>query len=341
MVSSLYLYTSITHQTRMKISPELINKYLNRECSSEEEQAVQDWYDSFDRKTEPVELLNDDERDSIRKRILQNIRSGIGTNEEEVKKRGFGSSLYYTVALIAACLVIAFSALNHLFLRDMAVKGIETVIITNNTNLLKNHILPDGSSLWLKPETTIRYTLPFVNKYRKISMKGETFFDVKRDTLHPFIIHTDEFDTRVLGTSFSIRADGKEASRLSVVSGKVFVYTPQKEGKQPKGLYVLPKQKVVYKESMKLLEKSNGTEAALRIWDRKSFVFDNAPVIDVLEVLRTNFNVKVGVSNPSLKGLTLKADFTGLSLPVILDLMNKSLNINLGFEEEAIILSEE
>jgi len=325
----------------MKISPELINKYLSRECSPEEERAVQDWYDSFDKEKEPAELLNDDERDSIRKRILENVRSDISRNEEGEKKGGTSRRLYYTVALVAASLVIAFSALNHVFLKNLGEKSIETVTITNNTNLLKNHILPDGSSLWLKPETTIRYTLPFVNKYRKISMKGETFFDVKRDTLHPFIIHTEEFDTRVLGTSFSIRANGKEASRLSVVSGKVFVYTPQKKGIQSEGLYVLPKQKVVYKESRRQLEKSNGTEAALRIWDRKSFVFNNAPVIDVLDVLRTNFDVKVMVSNSSVKGLTLKADFTGLSLPVILDLMNKSLNINLGFEGETIILSEE
>jgi len=330
----------------MKISPELINKYLNRKCSPEEERAVQDWYDSFDKEKEPAELLNDDERDSIRKRILENVRSDIRRNEQDVdeedmKKDRSSRRLYYTVALVAASLVIAFSALNHVFLKDSGDKSIETVVITNNTNLLKNHILPDGSSLWLKPETTISYTLPFVNKYRKISMKGETFFDVKRDTLHPFIIHTEEFDTRVLGTSFSIRANGKEASRLSVVSGKVFVYTPQKKGSQPEGLYVLPKQKVVYKESRKQLEKSNGTEAALRIWDRKSFVFNNAAVIDVLDVLRTNFDVKVMVSNSSVKGLTLKADFTGLSLPVILDLMNKSLSINLGFEGETIILSEE
>jgi len=325
----------------MKISPELINKYLNRECSPEEERLVQDWYDSFDKQKEPAELLNVDERDSIRKRILENVRFDISRNEEEVQNVGTSRRLHYTIALVAASLIIAFSALNHVFLKDSRKSSIETVIITNNTNLLKNHILPDGSSLWLKPETTIRYTLPFVNKYRKISMKGETFFDVKRDTLHPFIIHTEEFDTRVLGTSFSIRANGKEASRLSVVSGKVFVYTPQKEGSQPEGFYVLPKQKVVYKESRKQLEKSNGTEAALRIWDRKSFVFNNAPVIDVLDVLRTNFDVKVMVSNSSVKGLTLKADFTGLSLPVILDLMNKSLNINLGFEGETIIFSKE
>ncbi|WP_407425760.1 FecR family protein [Arcticibacter sp.] len=325
----------------MKISPELINKYLNRECTPEEERVVQDWYDSFDKEEEPAELLNEEKRDSIRKRILENVRSEIGRNEDPVAVRGSGRRFYYTAALVAASLVIAISALNHIFLKDSGSKIIENVVITNNSNILKNHILPDGSSLWLEPETTIRYTLPFVNKYRKVSMKGETFFDVKRDTLHPFIIHTEEFDTRVLGTSFSIRANGKEASRLSVVSGKVFVYTPHKKGSQPEGVYVLPKQKVVYKESKKQLEKSNGTEATLRIWERKSFVFNNTPVSEVLDVLRTNFDVKVTMNNAPVDQLTLNADFTGLSLPVILDLMNKSLNINLGFDEETIILSEE
>lgn len=325
----------------MNISPELINKYLNRECSPEEERIVRDWYDSFDRQEEPAELLNSDERDSIRKRIFENVRSEIDRNEEVVKPGGSSRRFYHNVALVAASLIIAFFAVNQILLRDSGAEANETVVITNNTNILKNHILPDGSSLWLEPETTIRYTLPFVNKYREVSMKGETFFDVKRDTLHPFIIHTEQFDTRVLGTSFSIRANGKDPSSLSVVSGKVFVYAASQKKSQPEGFYVLPKQKVVYKESRKQLEKSNGTEPALRIWDRKSFVFNNAPVSEVLDVLRTNFDVKVMVDNSPVSQLTLNADFTGLNLPVILELMNKSLNINLGFEDETIILSKE
>lgn len=325
----------------MKISPLLIKKYLNRECSPEEEQVVQEWYDSFEKADEPAELINDEERNSIRKRILENVKDEISRHETGVPKPSNTRRLYYALGLVAASLIIALSALNHLFIKEADKNNIETVFITNNTRLLKNVILPDGSSLWLKPETTIRYQLPFVQNYRRIVMKGETFFDVKRDTLHPFIIHTEKFDTRVLGTSFSIRADGKAAPRLSVVSGKVFVYTRQAKGKQVDGLYVLPKQKVVYKESKQLLEKSSGTEAELRIWERKSFVFDNTPVSEVLDVLKTNFNVKLMVSSQAVKALTLKADFTGLSLPVILDLMNRSLNINLGFEDETIVLAKE
>lgn len=325
----------------MKISPQLIDKYLNGECSPEEEKVVQDWYDSFDGETEPAELLDSGDRAAIRERILKNIRSEISKVEQSSGSGGTRRRMFYMVGLVAASLVIAFSAIHFLTLKKPGLDSTETVIITNHTNLLKNVILPDGSSLWLKPQTTIRYSLPFVQKYRRVTMKGETFFDVKRDTLHPFIIHTDEFVTRVLGTSFSIRANGREASRLSVVSGKVFVYAPQKNGTQPKGVLVLPKQKVVYKEDKKQLERSAGTEAALRIWEPKSFVFDNAPVSEVLDALKTNFDVKVVIDKNAVKDLTLKADFTGLSLPVILDLMNKSLNINLGVENETIILSEE
>lgn len=325
----------------MKISPQLITKFLNRECSPEEERAVQDWYDSFERNNEPAELLNETDRDSLRSRILENVKADISRNEEAPNKWGPGRKLYSTLALLAASLAIVLFAVNHLLIKDTRLKKLETVVITNNTTLLKNVILPDGSSLWLKPQTSIRYSLPFVQKYRKVTMKGETFFDVKRDTLHPFIIHTEEFDTRVMGTSFSIRANGKDASRLDVVSGKVFVYTPQEKGKRSEGVYVLPKEKVVYAEAKKQLEKSRGTEASLRIWEKKSFIFNNTRVTDVLDVLRTNFDVEVEVSDSALGSMTLNADFTGLSLPVILDLMNKSLNINLGFEDETITLSKE
>ncbi len=208
----------------------------------------------------------------------------------------------------------------------------------NSSRLLENHILPDGSSLWLEPQAIISYRNPFGTKNREITLKGKSFFEIKHDINHPFIIHTKDFDTRVLGTSFTINSSEKGSAKLSVISGKVFVYVPLRNGKASKGVIVLPKQKVIYTPTQNQLEKSKETDPELRIWDKKSFVFDNVPVTEVLSALKANFGVQIKVNPTEIDHLTLNADFTGLNLPVILKLMNKSLNVNFGFCDETIII---
>ena len=49
--------------------------------------------------------------------------------------------------------------------------------------------LSDGTKVWLNSETELKYPVRFTGNTREVSVKGEAYFEVKRDTLHPFIVH--------------------------------------------------------------------------------------------------------------------------------------------------------
>ena len=56
-------------------------------------------------------------------------------------------------------------------------------------------------------------------------MKGKAFFDIARDTSQPFVVYANETITKVLGTSFTIKAfEGEKDVEVSVKTGKVAVY---------------------------------------------------------------------------------------------------------------------
>lgn len=85
--------------------------------------------------------------------------------------------------------------------------------------------LSDGTKVWLNSETELKYPVRFTGNTREVSVKGEAYFEVKRDTLHPFIVHTPYSDTKVLGTSFNVSAYKDETTTtITLVSGKVEVY---------------------------------------------------------------------------------------------------------------------
>lgn len=81
--------------------------------------------------------------------------------------------------------------------------------------------LPDGTKVWLNKGTELSYTKNYNRIIREVHLKGEAYFEVQKDSLRPFIIKAGDSHTRVLGTSFNLRAYQKQSPRLTVVSGKV------------------------------------------------------------------------------------------------------------------------
>ncbi|MDF2456481.1 MAG: hypothetical protein K0R51_2474 [Cytophagaceae bacterium] len=107
--------------------------------------------------------------------------------------------------------------------------------------------LPDSSMVWLNKHSSLSYSTSFDGKERVVFLKGEAFFDVKRNPSQPFIIHAEETTTKVLGTSFDLKAYEGEDVQLTVVTGKVSFTAEQQT------LVLLPKDKGIYHRDIKTL----------------------------------------------------------------------------------------
>jgi transmembrane sensor len=66
--------------------------------------------------------------------------------------------------------------------------------------------LPDGSHVWVNSDSKLTYAETFIGPTRDIYLEGEAYFDVVKDSKHPFIVHTAGIDIRVLGTAFNVKA---------------------------------------------------------------------------------------------------------------------------------------
>lgn len=85
-------------------------------------------------------------------------------------------------------------------------------------------ILADGSSVHLNSESELRYPTRFTGKERRVYLKGEGYFNVARDSAHPFIVTAGITDVQVLGTRFNVQAyEPEQTIRTTLVSGKVKV----------------------------------------------------------------------------------------------------------------------
>ena len=83
--------------------------------------------------------------------------------------------------------------------------------------------LADGTQVWLNAESRLEFPDRFNGNTREVRLKGEAYFEVKKDAKRPFIVHTDYLTTRVLGTSFNVRAYSRKDASVTLVSGRVQV----------------------------------------------------------------------------------------------------------------------
>lgn len=330
----------------MKISATLIDKYLKDSCTAEEREQVQAWYRSFEHEEEPLAGLSELQQQALNHRMLDQINYNISQSEIKIAKRTTYFK-YFSIGLAATLLVLLGL---FLFQAEQPAKTnskinlaavSDLIMLRNDSKKMKRQVLGDGTIIWLKPQSEIVYPKSFAKtKFREVTLNGEAFFDVKHDNAHPFIIKTGNVLTKVLGTSFNVKAyDNSESAEVSVITGKVLVYLDKKANpKHTSEVYLLPNQKAVYSKATTDLHKEK--DQSLKIWEKDNFAFDDTPILEVVKILEKHFLVHIQILNPEIKKYTLKADFNKQNLPNILELLSKSMDISYEILDNQILINK-
>lgn len=103
--------------------------------------------------------------------------------------------------------------------------------------------LPDGTLVWLNAGSRLTYGKNFNTTIREVSLTGEAFFDVARNSQKPFLIHTARIDVRVLGTSFNLKSYPTEkTTEATLIHGSIQVSIKDR-----------PSEKIILKPNEKLV----------------------------------------------------------------------------------------
>ncbi|WP_315823714.1 FecR family protein [Paraflavitalea speifideaquila] len=96
---------------------------------------------------------------------------------------------------------------------------------TNSSKQHQNLVMEDGSSIRLSPGSSIRYYEPFRGGRRDISLLGQAWFTVAKDSLRPFTVYANDIATTALGTQFMVSTLVKDQVEVRLFEGKVVVRT--------------------------------------------------------------------------------------------------------------------
>jgi len=171
------------------------------------------------------------------------------------------------------------------------------------------YLLSDGTAVYLAAGSHISYPQIFLEDAREVVLDGEAFFDVTPNRTKPFIIHTGDVQTQVLGTSFRISSFDKAKIEIAVATGKVQV-TDHQSGKS-ESLAVLTKgQKIRYNTVSRVLQKEQTDVASLEQWASGEVYFDGQQLQEITQSLERIYGATFRFEHPGLGTNRLSATFS-------------------------------
>lgn len=223
----------------------------------------------------------------------------------------------------------------HLVAR--AAEKYDLIEVKNMTKTVRLVNLPDGSSVILKKGSMLSYPTAFDKISREVYLTGEGFFEIARNPEKPFYVHANQIITKVLGTSFNIRAYPRQQISVSVNTGLVSVY--EATGKDVKtahadrslkGLLLSANQQAVYAGD-RILRMDARTQTEQPVAEEvMTFEYEEKPVGEIFTELEKAYGITIVYDSTVIGKCPVTASLTGEPLNEKLKLLCKA--VRAGYE---------
>lgn len=220
--------------------------------------------------------------------VLSRVNREIGENGN---KTNLMRRLFYVAAVFASLFVLATGVM---FVLSQNEKTIELV---TGYGEKEYHVLPDGSEVRIQPGSKLTYQAKYKNGRRELKLSGEAFFNVKKDTEHPFTVQTNELTVQVLGTEFSIRSyPGDELITTTLASGQVEIHSDKGRLATLK-----PNEQFVYVRASGIGTVNQLTNNEVLEATAGALCFENATLSEILRSVERKYNVRIKQNSGHLR----------------------------------------
>ena len=197
--------------------------------------------------------------------------------------------------------------------------------------------LSDGTIVYLNSGSELRYPVAFSAERREVSLSGEGYFEVVKDTVRPFFVNADKLKIRVYGTSFNVNTYDLEKMQTVLVEGKIGI----REINTDIEYAVKPGQLALYNQEKGTMEIRDVDVLPYVAWKDQEFMFDNESLEEIMNRLSLWYDVDVFFQAVSLKQL----HFTGHlgryeDISHILDAISGVTQVKFSVKGKTIIVME-
>ena len=314
-----------------KALDQAIRDYLLGKPSEEGEALFNQWYASFDDTQDALRELSREEKTQLGRDIFRKIEAKKNTLPKRIRKRR--PAPWYRVAAVLVGLLLTASA--YLVYQQWARA---TIRYATEYGEIKNIILPDGSTVVLNANSSLRYSTDWqAHTDRCVWLEGEAYFSVVHtQDGQRFLVQTGNVSVEVLGTEFNV-SKRREDTQVVLSSGQVKLSIPHQQDTTK--VLMQPGDLVKYSSSnQKIIQRTVSPERHTA-WKDQKLLLDNTSLAEIALFLEDYYGLQVTVSD-SLKDLRLSAttEFTTKDEAVILNAIAEIYGIQVQREGQHLTL---
>lgn len=317
----------------------LLQKYRSGTASETERKLVEQWYALLEEEPRPI---SEPEWKALEHRLWATLQAkAFGKNHtKEARAIPFWQTNLFKVGLAAAVAllfvvgyVVYRTGINENLSGKGAVlsAGAGMKLYSNTSQKPLPLTLEDGSKVTLDPNSELEVPDHFSDLERVVYLSGEAFFEVSENPDRPFLVNTGDITTKVLGTSFHVKAWPENSTvEVAVKTGKVSVYervgtNVSAPGRKGSGVVLTPNHQVVFSKNEKVfltgLTDNPTPLPSQEALVESAFVFEDVPLRQVLDQLEKAYNIDIEIEKQNLGECPLTAQLSRKDLYAQLEII--------------------
>lgn len=316
------------------------HRYYNGHASEKEIQSIKNWNPEKSENT-PFEASESQIKNGVEK-VWESLSSQYGFGDparRPIKVFRLQKLMPYAAAVVVLLMTSVtayqyntygtFQSLGCLFSKEM--------VYQTGKGEVKKFTLPDGSFITLNGNTTLAFVKnEFNDTQREIWLEnGEAFFEVTKNPQKRFIVHSQDADVAVKGTSFSVTAYKElHKSSVAVRTGRVEVVRDNQ-----KICVLVPSQKVVIDKKKNAVSLSEIETSAIATWRQGNLTLNHSDADELILRMEQHFDIEIIAQPDLLKDMSFSASFEKeTSLNNALDIISDIYGIRYTIKNNTVTL---
>jgi len=296
---------------------ELLSKHFVGETNSEEELLVQQFKSENEAEYQSLKAFWTNKGIQVKQYDKEKAWQKISQQAPKRKTVSIYRRLIAAASVAAVFLLVSFMTYQFFSQNNSS----ENLLAVTNTEGSRTINLDDGSIVYLNKNATLSYPKTFDDELRQVTLKGEAFFKIAKDTQRPFRILTNHSEVEVLGTSFNINTEVKQTT-VAVATGKVKV----KSLATKESAILTPNQSAVVNQSN--FKSFPTKDQNYQAWKTGIFEFEKTPIKEVIATINPYYDNQIKLSKANAT-CPISSTFNQLKIDEIVEILQTICKLKL------------
>ena len=249
-------------------------------------------------------------------------------------KRISGKRIFLYLASVAAVVLVVIST--FMVLQN---NRFRTQLVSNNTDKIKEVVLPDSNRVWLNKESSVEFPSKIDDKHYRFSVSGEVYFEIRTLQNPEYIIKAHNAVVLVENPGeLNIRARRNEESvNITVASGAIKIM--EESNQEGLALLVTGGNYCSVHKSKNLVYTAANRNTNYLAWKTGKLTFNNMPIATVTDILAEYYHTQFELEDKTLAYCLFSGTFEDQPIDIVLNQIHTELNFVISNTGKKITIS--